>query len=214
MAKKKKKNDGKKGSAETKAPAGKSPAADPPKPAEDDKDVDDDEAGDEDEADDARSAEVSGPRPSASKGNGDDEDEDHDHDDEDEDEDEDEPRRAPAKQAHAAHAAHGAHHGAHGAHHHKPDRKGYVRIWVYLFALTILEVGVAYLVDSVGKTAVVTALVGLALAKATCVALYYMHLSHESKFMRYTVAFPMVFPALYAFILIAEGAYRALWGGS
>ena len=65
-----------------------------------------------------------------------------------------------------------------------------------------------------GKTALVTALIGLALAKAAAVAMFFMHLNHETKFMRWTVAFPMAFPALYAFILIAEGAYRAIWGGS
>jgi cytochrome c oxidase subunit IV len=188
MAKKKKRTD-KGGSTEAKAPEKKAA----PKPAEDDVDED------------------SGPRPSASSSSSkdDDEDADHDHGDDDHDHDEDEHR--PAPKARAPHAAHAAHH---DAHHHKPDRKEYVRIWVYLAVLTVLEVGVAYLEPVVGKTAVVTALVGLALSKAGIVALYYMHLKHESKFMRYTVGFPMVFPALYAFILIAEGAYRAVWGDS
>jgi caa(3)-type oxidase subunit IV len=53
----------------------------------------------------------------------------------------------------------------------------------------------------------------LALAKAGCVALFYMHLKHETKVMRWTVGLPLLFPALYAFILIAEGIYRSLWGG-
>ena len=84
-------------------------------------------------------------------------------------------------------------------------------MWIYLAALTALEVGIAYLEQQLGKTALVTALIGLALAKAAAVALYYMHLKHETKFMKYTVAFPAVFPALYAFILIAEGIYRSVW---
>jgi caa(3)-type oxidase subunit IV len=112
--------------------------------------------------------------------------------------------RPPAK-AKATHAA------AHG--HHKPDRRQYLAIFGWLAGLTILEVGVAFTESVVGKTALVIALVGLALAKAGCVALFYMHLKHETTIMRWTVAFPMLFPALYAFILIAEGIYRSLWGG-
>ncbi len=106
------------------------------------------------------------------------------------------------------------HHGAaaHDGHgHHAPNRKEYWKVFFLLFALTVLEVGVAYLEKQVGKTPVVTALVGLALGKAAVVALFYMHLKHESQWMRWTVAIPLAFPALYAFILIAEGMYRALW---
>jgi caa(3)-type oxidase subunit IV len=121
----------------------------------------------------------------------------------------DHPREATSERpsAQPRHASPGAH-AEHG--HHKPDRKQYVKIWVVLLVLTLLEVGVVY--TGVSKIALVTALVGMALAKAACVALYYMHLKHETKVMRWTVAFPVVFPALYAFILIAEGMYRALWG--
>jgi cytochrome c oxidase subunit 4 len=121
------------------------------------------------------------------------------------------PAEAPAKKpAHGhAHAA-----AAHGPHHHVPDRRQYLVIFLALFVLTVLEVGVAYLYEHIGKLALVTALVGLALTKAGAVALYYMHLKHETRWMRWTVGLPMLFPALYAFILIAEGMYRALWGGS
>jgi caa(3)-type oxidase subunit IV len=102
---------------------------------------------------------------------------------------------------------------AHDDYHHAPSRKEYIYIWLILFILTVLEVGVAYTTGYVGKTALVGALVLLALAKAGCVALFYMHLKHETKVMRWTVLFPFAFPALYAFVLIAEGMYRALWGG-
>lgn len=117
--------------------------------------------------------------------------------------------------SHADHG-HGAH--SHGDHshgdqgHHAPDRKEYWRIWFILLLLTVLEVGVAYLEKFIGKTALVTCLVGMALGKAAIVALFYMHLKHETKVMRWTVVIPMLFPALYAFILIAEGMYRAIWG--
>jgi caa(3)-type oxidase subunit IV len=118
---------------------------------------------------------------------------------------------AEKKPAHAAKAP--APH-AHAPGHHAPNRKEYLKIFALLFVLTVLEVGVAYLYHYIGKLALVTALIGLALTKAGAVALYFMHLKHETKWMRWTVALPMLFPALYAFILITEGAYRAIWGGS
>jgi cytochrome c oxidase subunit IV len=99
---------------------------------------------------------------------------------------------------------------AHEAHH-KPDRKGYWKIFVLLAALTAIEVGVGYLDKMIGKSILVTVLVCFAVAKAGIVAFFYMHLNHETKWMRWTVAIPLAFPALYAFILIAEGIYRAVW---
>lgn len=110
------------------------------------------------------------------------------------------PLKAPA-----AHAEHG---------HHVPDRKGYWRIFGMLAALTALEVGIAYLDQVISKTALVTALVGLALTKAGLVAYFFMHLKQETKEMKWTVLIPTIFPTLYAFVLIAEGMYRSMWGGS
>lgn len=113
---------------------------------------------------------------------------------------------AEVEEEHAAHTHHSA-----DAHHHKPDRKGYWKIFVWLAVLTAVEVGVGYLDKMLGKNILVTVLVCFALAKAGIVAFYYMHLNHETKWMRWTVAIPLAFPALYAFILIAEGIYRAVW---
>jgi cytochrome c oxidase subunit 4 len=103
--------------------------------------------------------------------------------------------------------AHGGHHG----HDHKAHVRGYMRVFVVLIVLTVLEVGVAHPSLGIAKNLLVTGLVALALGKAAIVALYYMHLKGETKFMKWTVVFPVAFPALYAFILIAEGMYRALW---
>ena len=84
-----------------------------------------------------------------------------------------------------------------------------------LAVLTVIEVAIPEwtpLATFLGKTNIITLLILLALAKAGMVGMYYMHLKGETKFMKWTVAFPMIFPALYAFILIAEGIYRAVWG--
>jgi caa(3)-type oxidase subunit IV len=54
----------------------------------------------------------------------------------------------------------------------------------------------------------VVGLVGLALTKASLVGLFFMHLRTEMRALKLTVALPFAFPALYAFVLIAEAAWR------
>ena len=88
------------------------------------------------------------------------------------------------------------------------NRKEYWTIFGVLFVLTILEVGVVYM--GISKTTLMIALTGLALVKASCVGLFFMHLKHETSIMRRTIAIPMSIPAFYALILIAEGAWRRL----
>ena len=53
-------------------------------------------------------------------------------------------------------------------------------------------------------------LCALALVKATLVGWFFMHLGHETKPLKLTVAIPMCVPAFYAFVLIAEAAWRLL----
>ncbi len=120
----------------------------------------------------------------------------------------------PAKEKQAAAKSHGDHGHGHAPvhanpHDHKPNRKEYWVIFGVLFALTVLEVIVAQ-VPGIGKTSLVLALVMLALVKAICVALFYMHLKHETKFLKITVAIPLAMPALYAVVLIAEAMWRML----
>jgi len=88
------------------------------------------------------------------------------------------------------------------------NRKEYWTIFGALFALTILEVGVVYM--KIPSTPLFIALSGLAIVKATLVGLFFMHLKHETKILRRSVAIPMSIPAFYALILIAEGAWRRL----
>lgn len=90
------------------------------------------------------------------------------------------------------------------------DRKQYWKVFGVLFALTILEVGVAVL-PGVPRTALVLALVGMALTKAGVVGYYFMHLGHETRVMKLTVAVPFAAPAIYAVVLISEAAWRLIW---
>lgn len=93
---------------------------------------------------------------------------------------------------------------------HKPNRKEYFVIFAVLALLTVIEVAVAQM-PGIGKGPMVTALVLLAAAKAGCVALFYMHLKHETKVLRWTVGAPLIaVPPLYALVLVAEAAWRLL----
>ncbi len=60
----------------------------------------------------------------------------------------------------------------------KRKQPSYYLIWFVLFALTAIEVGIAY-VSGLPRTVLIVVLVGLAVWKATLVAMYYMHLRFE-----------------------------------
>jgi cytochrome c oxidase subunit 4 len=98
---------------------------------------------------------------------------------------------------------------AHGPAHASRARQ-YLIIFFVLFLLTLIEVGVAYVQGH--KVEVVVVLFALALVKAACVALFFMHLKWETRVLRATVVVPMAFPVLYALILISEAAWRRLAG--
>ena len=88
-------------------------------------------------------------------------------------------------------------------------RKQYWIIFVLLFVLTMVEVAIVFLPLSWGK--MVTGLCGLALVKAYMVAIYYMHLGHETLTLKFTALLPMLIPGFYALVLCAEGAARLVW---
>jgi cytochrome c oxidase subunit 4 len=92
--------------------------------------------------------------------------------------------------------------------HHHASRKEYWVIFVMLGVLTLLELGVAKM--DMGTHLKVSGLVLLALAKATLVALFYMHLKHETRVLRLTVAIPLMVPMLYALVLIGDSMWRHL----
>ena len=89
-------------------------------------------------------------------------------------------------------------------------RTQYVVVFVALGVLTLVElVGVAR-TAGISKPAVVVALVALAVSKAALIALFYMHRRFETGILRLTVLGPLVAPAIYGVVLIAEASARAL----
>ena len=86
-------------------------------------------------------------------------------------------------------------------------RKQYMMVFFSLIVLTILELAVVKV--DVSKALMISALIGLAIAKAAAVALYFMHLRDEKRPLRWIVGGTLLsFPPLYAFVLIAEALYR------
>jgi cytochrome c oxidase subunit 4 len=81
------------------------------------------------------------------------------------------------------------------AHHEEPN---YMGVFWWLLVLTILEIGVIY--APIAHFAIVLLLVGLALTKASLVALYYMHLALEKRTLGIIALTPLL---LCVFLLFA-----------
>lgn len=75
----------------------------------------------------------------------------------------------------------------------------YWRTWVWLLAVTVLEVGVVYL--PIPRGYVILAVVFLALVKAALIVSNFMHLRFERRTLAYAVAVPIIFlAAMFAFV--------------
>ena len=70
-------------------------------------------------------------------------------------------------------------------------RPSYIRIFVFLALLTAVELGVAF--TPIPKSSQVLFLIALAIAKATLVAMYYMHLRFEGRLLRAIAVAPLIF---------------------
>lgn len=91
---------------------------------------------------------------------------------------------------------------------HGATRRGqYLVVFVVLAVLTVVELGVA-LSPGIPRAGIVVALVSLAVSKAALIALFYMHLRYETRILRWTVFGPLVAPAVYGIVLMAEAAWR------
>jgi len=88
-------------------------------------------------------------------------------------------------------------------------RGQYVLTFLVLGVLTLVEIGVAR-TSGIPRPALVVALVALAVAKAALIALFYMHLRFETRILRLTVLVPLLAPAAYGVILIAEAGTKVL----
>jgi len=79
----------------------------------------------------------------------------------------------------------------------------YMLVWLGLFLLTIIEVGVAF-VTTLPKQALILILVGLAIWKAVLVAMYYMHLKFEPRRLALLAASPLPLAVILVVAVLAE----------
>lgn len=86
-------------------------------------------------------------------------------------------------------------------------RRGYLIVFAALVALTALELLVAQTLKAHRPT-MIALLIGLALTKAGCVALSFMHLAGERRPLKLLVAIPMALPPLFAVVLMLEAVWR------
>lgn len=88
----------------------------------------------------------------------------------------------------------------------KSHTRAYITIWALLAVFTVLEIGAATLIPS-GTHARWLSLVLLAAAKALAVALWYMHLVFEKRWLRFIALTPAC-AAVYAVVLMIEVVAR------
>ncbi len=87
------------------------------------------------------------------------------------------------------------------AHHKQPN---YIGVFWWLLALTIIEVAVIFL--PIARLLIAILLVGLALSKASMVAMYFMHLKFERKTLGLIAVIPLLLCVLFVFALLPDHA--------
>ncbi len=75
-------------------------------------------------------------------------------------------------------------------------------VWLWLFILTVLEVGATQL--PIASLPVYILLIGMALSKALLVALFFMHLRFERLTFALVVSFPAVLAVFLVFMLLPD----------
>ena len=78
----------------------------------------------------------------------------------------------------------------------------YITIFWWLLALTILEVGVIF--TPLARVLITILLVGLALSKASLVAMYFMHLKFERRTLGLIAVTPLLLCVLLVFALLPD----------
>jgi cytochrome c oxidase subunit IV len=89
------------------------------------------------------------------------------------------------------------------------DLSPYLVAFAVLVVLTLVELGVVRN-GAISHRAAVVALIGIAIAKAALIALFYMHLRYETRILRLTVLGPLVAPAVYGLLLMLDTTWRHL----
>jgi len=82
------------------------------------------------------------------------------------------------------------------------DAPNYMLIWLYLFIMTVVELGVAFL--PVNKVVIVLFLLVMAFWKALLVAMYYMHMKWEPVRLRMLALAPLPAATVLIIVMLME----------
>jgi len=82
------------------------------------------------------------------------------------------------------------------------EEPNYIAVFIWLTVLTVIEVAVIYL--PLEKYVIAIALVGLAVSKATLVAIYFMHLKFEKKVLWWIAMVPAILCVFLILMLLPE----------
>lgn len=82
------------------------------------------------------------------------------------------------------------------------QQRPYLKVFIALAVLTAIEVGVAGL--ALGETGRVILLLGLAAAKASLVALFYMHLRYDHLILAIVGSFPLLLVIIMLIVFMAD----------
>jgi len=86
------------------------------------------------------------------------------------------------------------------------DEPNYMMIFYWLAALTAIEVGVTY--AGIPKVLMIALLVGLAVAKAAMVAMYFMHLKFERRTLGLIALTPPLLLVMFVCVTYPDAAWR------
>jgi len=87
--------------------------------------------------------------------------------------------------------------------------KTYLKIFGALFVLTVIEVIISQ--SGMPQVPMVIMLVAFALVKAGLVAMYFMHLKYDSKFLSVIAYAPLVVASILIFMLAMEWTFQPHW---
>ena len=86
------------------------------------------------------------------------------------------------------------------------DEPNYMAIFWWLLGLTIAELAVAYM--GLPKPVMIAGLVGLAIAKAALVAMYFMHLRFERRTLGLIALTPPILLVMFVLVTFPDAAWR------
>ena len=86
------------------------------------------------------------------------------------------------------------------------EAPNYMAIFYWLFGLTVAELAVAYM--GLPKPLMIGALVGLAMAKAALVAMYFMHLKFERRTLGLIALTPPLLLVMFVIVTFPDTAWR------